>query len=45
MITEIIRLTAAAIAKESGVDELLAQAKPEDKLALDSQRTSGWSLG
>jgi K+-transporting ATPase ATPase B chain len=27
-------LTAAAIAKESGVDDFLAQAKPEDKLAL-----------
>ena len=28
------RLTAAAIAKESGVDDFLAEAKPEDKLAL-----------
>ncbi|MFA6243426.1 MAG: HAD-IC family P-type ATPase, partial [Candidatus Hydrogenedentales bacterium] len=34
MITGDNPLTAAAIAKESGVDEFLAQAKPEDKLAL-----------
>ncbi|MBX7256881.1 MAG: potassium-transporting ATPase subunit KdpB [Candidatus Hydrogenedentes bacterium] len=34
MITGDNPLTAAAIAQESGVDEFLAQAKPEDKLAL-----------
>jgi K+-transporting ATPase ATPase B chain len=33
MITGDNRLTAAAIAKESGVDDFIAQAKPEDKLA------------
>jgi K+-transporting ATPase ATPase B chain len=34
MITGDNPLTAAAIAKEAGVDDFLAQAKPEDKLAL-----------
>src|SRR6516165_740798 len=34
MITGDNPLTAAAIAKESGVDDFLAEAKPEDKLAL-----------
>jgi len=34
MITGDNRLTAAAIAKEAGVDDFLAQARPEDKLAL-----------
>jgi len=34
MITGDNPLTAAAIAKEAGVDSFLAQAKPEDKLAL-----------
>ena len=34
MITGDNALTAAAIAKEAGVDDFLAQAKPEDKLAL-----------
>jgi K+-transporting ATPase ATPase B chain len=34
MITGDNHLTAAAIAKEAGVDDFLAQAKPEDKLAL-----------
>jgi potassium-transporting ATPase ATP-binding subunit len=34
MITGDNALTAAAIAKESGVDDFLAQATPEDKLAL-----------
>ncbi|MEO7425134.1 MAG: potassium-transporting ATPase subunit KdpB [Fibrobacteria bacterium] len=34
MITGDNKLTAAAIAKEAGVDDFLAQATPEDKLAL-----------
>ena len=34
MITGDNRLTAAAIAKEAGVDDFLAEAKPEDKLKL-----------
>jgi K+-transporting ATPase ATPase B chain len=34
MITGDNPLTAAAIAKEAGVDDFLAEAKPEDKLAL-----------
>jgi K+-transporting ATPase ATPase B chain len=34
MITGDNALTAAAIAKEAGLDDFLAQAKPEDKLAL-----------
>ncbi len=34
MITGDNRLTAQAIAKESGVDEFLAEARPEDKLSL-----------
>jgi len=34
MITGDNKLTAAAIARESGVDDFLAEAKPEDKLAL-----------
>lgn len=34
MITGDNRLTAAAIAEEAGVDDFLAEAKPEDKLAL-----------
>lgn len=40
MITGHNRLTAAAIAAEAGVDDFLAQARPEDKLALirDYQR-------
>jgi len=34
MVTGDNRLTAAAIAKEAGVDDFLAEAKPEDKLRL-----------
>jgi K+-transporting ATPase ATPase B chain len=34
MITGDNQLTAAAIAKEAGVDDFIAEAKPEDKLAL-----------
>lgn len=34
MITGDNKLTAAAIAKEAGVDDFLAEARPEDKLAL-----------
>jgi K+-transporting ATPase ATPase B chain len=34
MITGDNRLTAAAIAQEAGVDDFIAEAKPEDKLAL-----------
>jgi K+-transporting ATPase ATPase B chain len=34
MITGDNRLTAAAIAKEAGVDDFISEAKPEDKLAL-----------
>jgi K+-transporting ATPase ATPase B chain len=34
MITGDNRLTAAAIAREAGVDDFLAEAKPEDKMAL-----------
>lgn len=34
MITGDNKLTAAAIAKEAGVDDFLAEAKPEDKLSL-----------
>ncbi len=37
MITGDNRLTAAAIAKEAGVDDFIAEAKPEDKLALIRQ--------
>ena len=34
MVTGDNRLTAAAIAREAGVDDFIAEAKPEDKLAL-----------
>ena len=37
MITGDNKLTAAAIAKEAGVDDFLAEAKPEDKLAYHPQ--------
>ena len=45
MITGDNKLTAAAIAAEAGVDDFLAEAKPEDKLALHPQGTSGRSHG
>ena len=41
MITGDNRLTAAAIAREAGVDDFIAEAKPEDKLALHSEGTGG----
>ncbi|MDD4195192.1 MAG: potassium-transporting ATPase subunit KdpB [Syntrophorhabdaceae bacterium] len=42
MITGDNRLTAAAIAKEAGVDEFVAEAKPEDKLHLiRTEQTAG----
>jgi K+-transporting ATPase ATPase B chain len=44
MITGDNPLTAAAIAKESGVDDFLAQAKPEDKLALIRKEQAGGHL-
>ncbi len=44
MITGDNPLTAAAIAAEAGVDDFLAQATPEDKLALIRQEQSGGKL-
>jgi K+-transporting ATPase ATPase B chain len=44
MITGDNPLTAAAIAKESGVDDFLAEAKPEDKLALIKREQAGGHL-
>ena len=41
MITGDNKLTAAAIAKEAGVDDFLAEAKPEDKLALIRNEQKG----
>ncbi len=41
MITGDNKLTAAAIAAEAGVDDFLAQAKPEDKLALIRKEQAG----
>jgi potassium-transporting ATPase ATP-binding subunit len=41
MITGDNPLTAAAIAKESGVDDFLAEARPEDKLALIRREQAG----
>ena len=41
MITGDNKLTAAAIAKEAGVDDFLAEAKPEDKLALIRKEQTG----
>ena len=44
MITGDNSLTAAAIAAEAGVDDFIAQAKPEDKLARIRQEQSGGRL-
>lgn len=44
MITGDNPLTAAAIAKEAGVDDFLAEATPEDKLALITREQAGGSL-
>ena len=44
MITGDNPLTAAAIAKEAGVDDFLAEAKPEDKMALIRREQSGGRL-
>jgi len=41
MITGDNKLTASAIAREAGVDDFLAEAKPEDKLALIRQEQQG----
>ena len=40
MVTGDNPLTAAAIAAEAGVDDFLANAKPEDKLKINSPITS-----
>ncbi|CAM5319567.1 potassium-transporting ATPase subunit KdpB [Streptomyces abikoensis] len=44
MITGDNPLTAAAIAKEAGVDDFLAEATPEDKMALIQREQSGGKL-
>ena len=44
MITGDNPLTAAAIAKEAGVDDFLAEAKPEDKLALIRKEQAGGKM-
>jgi K+-transporting ATPase ATPase B chain len=44
MITGDNPLTAAAIAKEAGVDDFLAEAKPEDKMALIRKEQEGGKL-
>jgi len=44
MITGDNRLTAAAIAKEAGVDDFLAEATPEDKMALIRSEQQGGFL-
>ncbi len=44
MITGDNKLTATAIAKEAGVDDFLAEAKPEDKLALIRQEQASGHL-
>src|ERR1700745_378648 len=45
MITGDNPLTAAAIAQEAGVDDFLAEAKPEDKMALIKREQAGGKLG
>ena len=45
MITGDNPLTAEAIAEEAGVDDFLAQATPEDKLASDPRRTGARATG
>ncbi len=44
MITGDNPLTAASIAREAGVDDFLAEAKPEDKMALIKREQSGGKL-
>lgn len=44
MITGDNPLTAAAIAQEAGVDDFLAEAKPEDKMALIKREQAGGKL-
>jgi K+-transporting ATPase ATPase B chain len=44
MITGDNRLTAAAIAREAGVDDFIAEAKPEDKLSLIRKEQSAGHL-
>ena len=44
MITGDNPLTAATIAREAGVDDFLAQAKPEDKMALIKREQAGGKL-
>lgn len=44
MITGDNPLTAAAIAREAGVDDFLAEAKPEDKMALIKREQAGGKL-
>ena len=44
MITGDNPLTAAAIAREAGVDDFLAEAKPEDKMALIKREQAGGRL-
>jgi potassium-transporting ATPase ATP-binding subunit len=44
MITGDNPLTAAAIAKEAGVDDFLAEAKPEDKMTLIKREQAGGKL-
>ena len=44
MITGDNPLTAAAIAAEAGVDDFLAEAKPEDKTGADPQGAGGGKL-
>ena len=45
MITGDNQLTAKAIAEEAGVDDFLAEATPEDKMALIKARAGGWPAG